>query len=249
MDVNVQNPEADKDELIKSFQEIFDPKLTTMEARLTTMFDEKLTSIDNIMKTSNICTDSTLPDSCLDSDVSNSVNPNLPTCASKVLKLPQEVKKMLDAENEKKVEENEQERRAKHFIIHEVDEIGNNTDEIKKNDIEFLAHILRKIDVNSQPESNNRLGRPNETNRRTIKIVMKSKTDQENVMANLRKLKGTEEEFGKIRVTHNYTNNERDLIRRTVKVAEEKSEGNTERVYRVRGDPKNGLQLASFLRK
>ena len=116
MDVNVQNPEADKDELIKSFQEIFDTKLTTMEARLTTMFDEKLTSIDNIMKTSNICTDSTLPDSSLDSDVSNSVNPNLPTYASKVLKLPQEVKKfMLDAENEKKVEENEQERRAKIF--------------------------------------------------------------------------------------------------------------------------------------
>ena len=70
-DVNVQNPEADKDELFKSFQEIFDTKLTTMEARL--MFDEKLTSIDNIMKTSNICTDSTLPDSCLDSDVSNPV--------------------------------------------------------------------------------------------------------------------------------------------------------------------------------
>ena len=181
MEVNVQNPEADKDELIKSFQEIFDPKLTTMEARL--MFDEKLTSIDNIMKTSNICTDSTLPDSCLDNN-------------------------------------------------------RNNTDEIKKNDIEFLAHILRKIDVNSQPESINRLGRPNETNRRTIKIVMK--TDQENVMANLRKLKGTEEEFNKIRVTHDYTNNERDLIRRTVSggVAEEKSEGNTERVYRVRGDPK-----------
>ena len=67
------------------------------------MFDEKLTSIDNIMKTSNICTDSTLPDSSLDSDVSNSVHPNLPTYAPKVLKLPQEVKKfMLDAENEKK---------------------------------------------------------------------------------------------------------------------------------------------------
>ena len=48
--------------------------------------------------------------------------------------------------------------------------------------------------MNSQPESINWLGRPNETNRRTIKIVMKSKTDQENVMANLRKLKGTEEE-------------------------------------------------------
>ena len=101
--------------------------------------------------------------------------------------------------------------------------------------------------MNSQPESINRLGRPNETNRRTIKIVMKSKTDQENIMANLRKLKGTEEEFGKIRVTHDYTNNERDLIRRTIKVAEEK--GNMEQVYRVCGDPKNGLRLVSFLRK
>ena len=41
-----------------------------------------------------------------------------------------------------------------------------------------------------------------------------------------------------LRPAHNYTNNERDLIRRTVKVTEEKNAGNTERVYRVRGDPK-----------
>ena len=83
----------------------------------------------------------------------------------------------------KKVEENEQERRAQNFIIYGADEIGNYTDEIKKNDIEYIANILMKIDVNSQTESVNRLGRPNETNKRTIKIVMKSKTDQENVMA------------------------------------------------------------------
>ena len=137
-----------------------------------------------------MCTESTLQQPSLDSNVSTYVTPKIPNYALKVLKLPQEVKKItLDAENEQ--------------FHHEM---GNNTDEIKKNDIEYIVHIHMKIDVNSQPESVNWLGRSNVTNRQTIKIIRKS--DQENVMANLRKLKGTEEEFGKIRFTNDY--NERD---------------------------------------
>ena len=82
-----------------------------------------------------------------------------------------------------------------------------------------------------------------------MKIVMKTKNDQVKVMNNLGKLKGTEEQFGKIRITHDYTNKERELIKMKVKEAEEKSTGDTERVYRVRGDPKNGLRLVAFPRK
>ena len=39
-----------------------------------------------------------------------------------------------DAKNEEKVQEKDQERRVKNFIIHAADEIGNNIDEIKVND-------------------------------------------------------------------------------------------------------------------
>ena len=82
-----------------SFQVIFDTKLTKMEGRLITMIDEKLISIDNRMETINMCTESTLQQPSLNSNVSTSATPKRPTYASKVL--------MLDAENEKKVEENE----------------------------------------------------------------------------------------------------------------------------------------------
>ena len=156
---------------------------------------------------------------------------------------------MQDAKNEEKVQEKEQERRVKNFIIHGADEVGNNNDEIKVNDTEYIAQILTKIGVKSKPESIARLGKPNETNKRTMKIVMKTKQDKERVMANLKKLKDTEEEYGKIRITDDYTNTEREQIRMWVKKAEEKSSADTERVYRVRGDPKNGLRLVSFLRK
>ena len=78
---------------------------------------------------------------------------------------------------------------------------------------------------------------------------MKTKHDKEQVMANLNKLKNTEEEFGKIRVTDDYTNTEREQIKIWVEKAEKKSTSDTERVYRVMGDPKNGLRLVSFLRE
>ena len=82
-----------------------------------------------------------------------------------------------------------------------------------------------------------------------MKIVTNTKQDNERVMANLKKLKDTEEEFGKIRITDDYKNAEREQIRMWVKKAEENNSADTKRVYTVRGDPKNGLCLVSFLRK
>ena len=67
-------------------------------------------------------------------------------------------------------------------------------------------------------------------------------------MGNLKRLKGTEDEFGKLSVTDDYTSSERELIKSWVDRAAEKSAGDTEYIYRVRGDPKNGLRLASFAR-
>ena len=190
------------------------------------IIDEKLTAVDNKMATINPGNEN------IEVGTSGST-------FSKVLQLPTEVKQIMqDAKNEEKVQEKEQGRRAKNFIIHGADEVGNNIDEIKVNDIEYIAQILMKIGTNSKPESIARLGKPNETNKRTMKIVMNTRQDKERVMANLNKLKDTEEEFGKIRITDDYTNTEREQIRMWVKKAEEKSSSGTKLVYRVRGDPK-----------
>ena len=59
---------------------------------------------------------------------------------------------------------------------------------------------------------------------------MKSKEDKMKVMSNLNKLKGTENDFGKISITDEYTNTERDEIRRWVQKAQEKSAQDPENI-------------------
>ena len=68
-------------------------------------------------------------------------------------------------------------------------------------------------------------------------------------MVNLNRLKGSVEEFGRISITEDYTNSEREQIKSWVTKAREKSEQDPENIYKVRGNPKNGLRLVSFTRQ
>ena len=74
-----------------------------------------------------------------------------------------------------------------------------------------------------------RLGKPNELKKRTLKVVMKTKQEKEDVLANLKLLKSTVEEFGKISVTDDYTSHEREQIKSWVKIAAEKSEEDSDK--------------------
>ena len=78
---------------------------------------------------------------------------------------------------------------------------------------------------------------------------MKSKDDKNKVMSNLKELKGTEDEFGRISVKDDYTTNERDEIKALTEKARVKSSQDTNHIYKVRGDSKNGWRLVSFIRK
>ena len=134
---------------------------------------------------------------------------------AKVLQVPAEVRKIMEeARNDAKVERVEQEKRSQNFIIHGAEEVGDNADDINKNDAQYIQDILRKLTVSAEPESITRLGQPNDRKMRTLKIFMKSCEDKELVMGNLRKLKGTEEVFGKISVTHDYSNTDREKIKK-----------------------------------
>ena len=75
---------------------------------------------------------------------------------------------------------------------------------------------------------------------------MKTSDDKEKVMGNLRKLKGTEYEFGKISVTHDYSSTDREKIREFATKAKLQGQQDPTRVYKVRGDPKNGLRIISY---
>ena len=75
---------------------------------------------------------------------------------------------------------------------------------------------------------------------------MESKQEKIKVLSNLKKLKGTEDEFGKISITEDFTETERGEIKRWVLKAKEKSAQDPDKLFKVRGDPKNGMRLIWF---
>jgi len=168
----------------------------------------------------------------------------LPTYAQKVLEVPKEIRKIMqDERNEEKVERLEQDKRSPNFIIHNADEFGVTENEIKKADEEYVNDIVKHLKIKSKPLSVLRLGKKEEGKQRVLKVVMPNKDTQNKVMANLNKLKGTESTFGKISITNDYTSGERDQIKQKVAEAKELSRLNPDRIFEVRGDPKNGLRI------
>ena len=169
--------------------------------------------------------------------------------AAKVLKVPEQVRKIIeDSKNDEKVEEGEQERRSRNFVIHGAEEYGTTTEAIKKLDTAYVLDILKHIGISHKPESVTRLGK-GASKRRPIKVVMKSKEDKGSVMKNLSKLKGTVDEFGKISITEDYTQTEREKLKQWIEDAKAKSKNDSQYTYKVRGDPKNGLRLIRLSKK
>ena len=109
-----------------------------------------------------------------------------------------------------------------------MDENGKTIDEIKENDSKIIANFLSKVGIVCDPKSITRLGKSTENKKQTLKIVMS--TNQQKVSV-IRKLKGTEDKFGKIRVTDDYTNGEQEQIKTWVKRAEEKSSEDPLNIY------------------
>ena len=71
-----------------------------------------------------------------------------------------------------------------------------------------MKEILEMLGVSNNPKSVSRLGQPTATKCRPLKLVMKTKEDKDKAMGNLKRLKGTEEDYGKISVTDDYTSSE-----------------------------------------
>ena len=106
--------------------------------------------------------------------------------------------------------------------------------------------------MGAQPKNYIRLGKLNAKKKRPLKVVMENKYEKENVMLNLRQLKGTQIEFGKISVTEDHTIEERQEIKSWVEKAQAKNQDeddNSKTIWRVRGSPKNSLRLVKLTRQ
>ena len=233
---NGSTPVANNLDLLTSLQRIFDKKVTQLEKAIDKKLEDKMAAVTS------------LNDKITGSET-DSANGEKVSYA-KVLQVPAEVRKaMQEARNDEKIEKSEQEKRSLNFIIHGAEEIGDDAETIKKNDEEYIKDILKKLGVKAEAERAIRLGQPNEAKMRTLKIVMKTEAEKEEVMGNLRKLKGTEWEFGKISVTRDYSSTEREKIKEYAAKAKAQGEQDPTKIFKVRGDPKNGLRIISYKRK
>ena len=136
--------------------------------------------------------------------------------------------------------------RSQIIIIHGAEEFGSGEDDVKENDLEYINDIFKHMLIKNKPDSITRLGRANDSKARVMKIVMPTKEAKEEVMSNLRRLKGTEDKFGKISVTEDYTSTERQKIKDYSEKAREQGKQDPSRVFKVLRNPKNRLQIISF---
>ena len=219
-------------ELVSSMKVLLKDHVSQIEDKMDKMIEQKIAS-----RVPDVVTDGTTE--------KQQTNPT-----NGLLKVPEELRKIMqDAKNDDKVEENEKAKRAINFIIHGAEEFGEDAESIKKNDCEYIVDIFKHIGLASKPVSVIRIGDSKKSDARPIKITMKSKNDQEAVMSRLNRLKNTEEDFGKISITEDYTQSERDMIKSWSAKAKEKTAEDKEYSYKVRGDPKNGLRLVRFKRR
>ena len=89
------------------------------------------------------------------------------------------------------------------------------------------------------------------TKKMPIKVVMKSEESKIVIISNLRKLKG-KEEFNGLSITEDYTIKERELIRQYIGKAKEANSNepvDVQTIWKVRGNPKNGLVIKKFQKK
>ena len=98
------------------------------------------------------------------------------------------------------LQEKERDRRATNFIVHGLEEKGDTTKEKQDNDDDSIKSFLERIGVEVQPSSMIRLGKQEGNKKRPLKIVMSSRNEKALVMDNLQKLKGSEDQLGKLSV-------------------------------------------------
>ena len=161
---------------------------------------------------------------------------------------------MMETKNEELAEEADRQRREKNIIIHGAEkkfwgETGENEDK------SFVKNLMTNLQIGAiSADQVERLGPDTKESNKTrpLKVVFKTKDDQQKVLSNLRNLKGNNE-YTRISIKEDYTYNERQFIRGYVEKAkamnalEETKMSDT--VWRVRGSPKNGLKIMRFTKR
>ena len=149
---------------------------------------------------------------------------------------------MMATKNEELAEIRDKKERSKNLIIH-----GREESEDNQADTAFVQKFIQAVGSSYIPKTLMRIGRT-ENRKRPIKVVLQSNEERDNLLNNLRNLKGNND-FKGISITEDYTIAEREIIKEYNRDAKEKNAAepeNSNYIWRVRGTPKNGLIIKRF---
>lgn len=147
----------------------------------------------------------------------------------------------LDSAKKNVDEDKDRDSRASNIILYRVAE-GATKDETVKNDKAFCSELCKEvlgIDVAEKDfKAIFRLGRAESGKTRPLLVQFREKTLKNQIMESMYKLKGADDKFKNISVTHDMTQKERDECKALVAEAKEKQTGESgEYIWRVRGLP------------
>ena len=127
--------------------------------------------------------------------------------------------------------------KKKNVIIHGIEE-DEGTDEEKLNE------IFRTTNLIYNPTSMFRLGTKSTNKIRPIMLRMKTISDKEEFMSKLWMLKHAKMQYKKLSITHDYTQEERMVIKDFVEEAKKRNLSGTKGFkWKVRGTPRQGMRL------
>ena len=131
--------------------------------------------------------------------------------------------------------------REQNVIIHGLEE-GNLCD------TKLVEDIFEATDIQHKRVHIMRLGQKINDRIRPLMLQMKNGNEKEEFLSKLWMLKNARIRFGKISITHDYTKEERDLIKKWVEEGKRRNiGGRSEYRWRVRGTPRTGLRLEKIL--
>ena len=223
---------------INVLEEIIDKRISKIEENLKEAIDSK---ISRFLKESSTYAAATL----------NESNEREYQHANKdtVINFRQVIK---ESRNEQLIEEEDKKNRSPNLIIHGIKENTDDPQHLKNEDDMFITSLLEIIGIESKPTAMVRLGKQNANKKRPLKLRMNSEKEKMEIMSRLKFLKNAEEKFKKLSITDDYTIAERAQIKEwkekaNIKNNEENQDSGY--IWKVRGNPKNGIRLVRFTKQ
>ena len=157
-----------------------------------------------------------------------------------------------ETRNEQLIEEEDKKNRSPNLIVHGIKENTDDSQKLKIEDDRFITSLLEVIGVEYKPMAVIRLGKQNMINKRPLKLRMSNEKEKMEIMSRLKYLKNADEKFKRLSITDDYTIVERTQIKEwKVKANVKNNEENQDSAYiwKVRGNPKNGMRLVRFTKQ